>query len=62
MFLDPHKIPMSHYFISLWYPLELGTFFISEAEDGVHPLCISHFLVKNSYIGKIAAWTTGSMH
>ena len=30
-FLGPHKIKMSHYFISLWYPLELGTFLISEA-------------------------------
>ena len=30
MFLGPHKMKMSHYFISLWYPLELGTFFISK--------------------------------
>ena len=30
MFLGPHKMKMSHYFISLWYPLELGTFLISE--------------------------------
>ena len=30
MFLGPHKMKMSHYFISFWYPLELGTFLISE--------------------------------
>ena len=30
MFLGPHKMKMRHYFISLWYPLELGTFLISE--------------------------------
>ena len=30
MFLGPHKMKMSHYFISLRYPLELGTFLISE--------------------------------
>ena len=30
MILGPHKMKMSHYFISLWYPLELGTFLISE--------------------------------
>ena len=28
--LGPHKMKMSHYFISLWYSLELGTFLISE--------------------------------
>ena len=28
MFLGPHKMIMSHYFMSLWYPLELGTFLI----------------------------------
>ena len=26
MFFGPHKMKMSHYFISLWYPLELWTF------------------------------------
>ena len=30
MFLGPHKMKMSHYLISLWYPLELGTFLISD--------------------------------
>ena len=30
MFLGPHKMKMSHYFISLWYPPELVTFLISE--------------------------------
>ena len=30
MFLGPHKMEMSHFFVSLWYPLELGTFLISE--------------------------------
>ena len=27
---SPHKMKMSYYFISLWYPLELGTFLISK--------------------------------
>ena len=30
MFLGPHKMKMSHYFITLWYPLELVTFLNSE--------------------------------
>ena len=30
MFLGPHKMKMSDYLISLWYPLELGTLFSSE--------------------------------
>ena len=30
MFFGPHNMKMSHHFISLWYPLKLGTFFISE--------------------------------
>ena len=30
MFLGYYMMKMSHYFISLWYPLELGTFLISE--------------------------------
>ena len=29
MFLGPHKMKMSHYFITLSYPLELGPFLIS---------------------------------
>ena len=29
MFFGSHKMKMSHYFFSLWYPLELGTFLIS---------------------------------
>ena len=28
--MGPHKMKMSHYFISLCYLLELGTFLISE--------------------------------
>ena len=35
MFLCPHKMKMSHHFLSLWYPLELETFLISE--DPPHP-------------------------
>ena len=30
MFLGPHKMKMIHYFISLWYPLEIWTFLICE--------------------------------
>ena len=30
MFFGPHNMKMSHHFISLWYPLKLGTFLISE--------------------------------
>ena len=30
IFLGPNKMKMSHYFISLWYLLKLGTFLISE--------------------------------
>ena len=32
--IGPHNMKMSHQFISLWYPLKLGTFLISED----HPL------------------------
>ena len=28
MFFGPHNMKMSHHFISLWYPLKLGTFLI----------------------------------
>ena len=28
--IGPHNMKMSHQFISLWYPLKLGTFFTSE--------------------------------
>ena len=30
MFFGPHNMKMSHHFFSLWYPLKLGTFLISE--------------------------------
>ena len=30
MFFGPHNMKMSHHFISLWYPLKLGTFLISK--------------------------------
>ena len=30
MFFGPHNMKMSHHFISIWYPLKLGTFLISE--------------------------------
>ena len=30
MFFGPHNMKMCHHFISLWYPLKLGTILISE--------------------------------
>ena len=44
MFLGPHKMKMSHYFVSLWYPLELGTFLASE--DPPPTLILNVFQLK----------------
>ena len=46
MFLGPHKMKMSHYFISLWYPLELGTFCNSSTKL-LEPQDVAQIVVGN---------------